>query len=75
MDPSIKKEAKLEMLIDTIRKMLHILGRKEEKHKVEVGVAYSKQPILFPWEEKTRSLQEKTQSLQDKNKKKKMHDE
>ena len=35
-------EVKLEMLTDTINKMMHILGRKEEEYKVEVGVAYSK---------------------------------
>ena len=53
MDPSIIKEENLEMLIDTISKMMHILGRKEEEYKVEVGVAYSKQPIPFSWEEQT----------------------
>ena len=43
-------EVNLEMLTDTINKMMHILGRKEEEYKVEVGAAYLKQPIPFPWE-------------------------
>ena len=47
------------MLTDTIRKMMHILAKKEEEYKVEVGATYSKQPIPFPWEEQTQSLQGK----------------
>ena len=68
MDPSMNREAKLEMLIDTFSKMIHIPDRKEEKYKVEVGAAYSKQTIPFPWEEQTQSLQEN-------NNKNNMHDE
>ena len=38
----ISSEVKLEMLTDTINKMMHILGKKEEEYKVEVGADYSK---------------------------------
>ena len=43
----ISSEVELEMLTDTINKMMHILGRKEEEYKVEVGATYSKQPVPF----------------------------
>ena len=54
---------------------MHLLDRKGENFKFKVGASYSKQPMLFPSEEKTESLQEQTQSVQDKNNKKNMHDE
>ena len=44
-------ELKLEMFTDTIKEMTHILGRKEEEYKVEIGANYSKQPVPFSWEE------------------------
>ena len=47
----ISSEVKLEMLTDTINKMMHILGKKEEEYKVEVGADYSKHPVPFSWEE------------------------
>ena len=68
MDPSMNREAKLDMLIDTFSKLMHLLDRKGEKHKVQVGAIYSKKPTLFP-------LEEQTQSLQDKKNKQNMHDE
>ena len=60
MDPSVNREENLEMLIDTLNKLMHLLDRKGEKHKVKVDAAYSKQPTLFPWEEHTQSLQDKS---------------
>ena len=68
MDPSMNREAKVERLVDTFSRLMHLLDRKGEKYKVKVGATYSKQPILFPWEEQT-------QSLQDKNTKQNMYDE
>ena len=47
----VSLEVKLEMLTDTIKKIMHILNRKKEKYKVEVGADYSKQPVPFSWEE------------------------
>ena len=64
----MNREAKLEMLIDTFNKLMHLFDRKGEKQKVQARASYSKQPTLFPWEEQI-------QSLQDKNNKKNMHDE
>ena len=38
----ISSEIKLEMLIEKINKMMHMIGKKEEEYKVEVGADYSK---------------------------------
>lgn len=53
----ISSEVKLEMLTDTISKTMHILGRKDEKYKVEVGADYSKHLVPFSWEEPNQSFQ------------------
>ena len=44
-------------MINTINKMMHILGRKEEEYKVEIGVDYSEHPVPFSWEEPNQSFQ------------------
>ena len=38
----ISSEVKLDRLTDAIRKMVHLLGRKEEEYKFEVSADYSK---------------------------------
>ena len=48
------------MLIDTLRKPMHLLDRKREKHKVKFNNAYSNQPTLLPREKHTQQLQDKS---------------
>ena len=43
----ISLEIKIEILIDTNNKMMHMFDRKEEEYEVEVGADYLKQSVLF----------------------------
>ena len=47
MDPSENTVEKLEKLVAIFNKLMHLLDRKRERHKVKVNVAYSNQPTLF----------------------------
>ena len=58
MDPGIDKEAKLNTLLDLIGKIVYILDKKLERHEANTDVDYPEQPMLYPDQKQTQTLQD-----------------